>query len=145
MASLEEDYRLLGLIPGATKEEISRAWREIAAMTHPDKVMDPEAKKRAERRFASLNDSYHRVLAALPLAEKDDFVPPPTPASSPARGSERAASPSSEPVSDGSTSEGGVGWRPECEDCLRSGNIGSGCLGFLDSDSQNLNSYWDGE
>jgi hypothetical protein len=49
----------LGLQPGATRDEIARAYRRLALLTHPDVSGDPTA----AQRFASLTDAYHRALA----------------------------------------------------------------------------------
>jgi hypothetical protein len=49
----------LGLDPGASRGEITRAYRRLALLTHPDVSGDPAA----AQRFASLTDAYHRALA----------------------------------------------------------------------------------
>jgi hypothetical protein len=55
----------LGLEPGASRGEITRAYRRLALLTHPDVSGDPTA----AQRFSSLTDAYHRALA-----EADDTV-----------------------------------------------------------------------
>ncbi len=55
----------LGLDPGASRGEITRAYRRLALLTHPDVSGDPAA----AQRFASLTDAYRRALA-----EADDVV-----------------------------------------------------------------------
>ena len=42
--SVRDPYRVLGLIPGATKEEVKRAYRKKAMEFHPDKPGGDEAK-----------------------------------------------------------------------------------------------------
>ncbi len=76
--ALEDDYRLLGVQPDASAEEVKRAWRELAAQSHPDKVADPEAKARAGRRFALMNEAYRRILDS-PGITKASSAPPPEP------------------------------------------------------------------
>jgi len=49
-------YRLLGLEPGATDEEIVRAYRRHAATIHPDRFYDdPERRRQAEEKLKQLN------------------------------------------------------------------------------------------
>jgi hypothetical protein len=54
----------LGLDPGASRSEITRAYRRLALLTHPDVSGDPTA----AQRFASLTDAYHRALAEADVA-----------------------------------------------------------------------------
>lgn len=49
----------LGLEPGATRDDIARAYRRLALLTHPDVSHNPQA----AQRFASLTDVYRRALA----------------------------------------------------------------------------------
>jgi hypothetical protein len=56
---------VLGLDRGASRGEITRAYRRLALLTHPDVSGDPAA----AQRFASLTDAYHRALS-----EADDAV-----------------------------------------------------------------------
>ena len=49
----------LGLGPGASRGDITRAYRRLALLTHPDVSGDPAA----AQRFASLTEAYHRALA----------------------------------------------------------------------------------
>jgi hypothetical protein len=49
----------LGLDPGATRDDIARAYRRLALLTHPDVSGDPLA----AQRFTSLTDAYRRALA----------------------------------------------------------------------------------
>ena len=80
-SSVEDDYRLLGLEPGASKDALKAAWRELAVQHHPDKVIDAEAKKRAERRFCVMDEAYHRILDAL--ADGSTSITPPAQETSP--------------------------------------------------------------
>ena len=58
----------LGLEPGASRSDITRAYRRLALLTHPDVSGDPTA----AQCFASLTDAYHRALA-----EADTVAPRP--------------------------------------------------------------------
>jgi hypothetical protein len=62
-----DDYRLLGLQPGASLHEVKRAYRESAKRWHPDRyagVSDWE-RTRAEEKFKDLQDAYRRILGSL--------------------------------------------------------------------------------
>ncbi len=48
-------YEVLGLLPTATQEEIKRAYRMIAARTHPDRVGEEE---NSSRRFKEATSAY---------------------------------------------------------------------------------------
>lgn len=56
-----DHYQLLGVSPGATAREITRAYREAMKRTHPDRV-GPALRAKAEERSKELNAAY-RVLA----------------------------------------------------------------------------------
>ena len=56
-------FRLLGLEPGASFEDASAAYRNLAAQNHPDKVaqMAPEFRELAERKMRELNAAYDQI------------------------------------------------------------------------------------
>lgn len=59
--AIDEDlYRLLGVSPAATAEEIHRAWRAAVRRLHPDTMGDRPAAEReaAERRLRDLNAAW---------------------------------------------------------------------------------------
>lgn len=58
--SLEQAYSLLGVGPGSTAEEISRAYRNKASMSHPDKVshLSKELQEKAKELTLELNEAY---------------------------------------------------------------------------------------
>ncbi len=59
MIELAADYAALGLAPGASPEEVKRAWRALARRTHPDlNPDDPDAAKR----FTAVQAAYERIL-----------------------------------------------------------------------------------
>ena len=47
-------YYVLGLKPGASSEEVKRAYRKLSLKYHPDKNQDPDA----EEKFKALNNAY---------------------------------------------------------------------------------------
>jgi len=61
--SLEEAYRILGLNAGATAEEISRAYKEKMARSHPDKVnhLSEELQEKAKEIALRLNHAYEVI------------------------------------------------------------------------------------
>lgn len=65
-------YRMLGLAPGATPEEVKTAYRDLAQVWHPDRFPDNERlREKAVRNQQLINEAY-AVLRAL--------EPPPAPA-----------------------------------------------------------------
>jgi hypothetical protein len=57
--AIEEDYRILGLPPGAGTDDIKRAYRKKAKATHPD--TNP-ASETADADFVELNKAYERLV-----------------------------------------------------------------------------------
>lgn len=59
----DSDYARLGLTPEASDAEVKRAWRQLAATHHPDRVahLGPGAVKQATRRFQELQDAYKTI------------------------------------------------------------------------------------
>lgn len=63
MDTLENDYKILEIMPSATDEEVKKAYREMAKKYHPDKVnhLGEEIRRNAEEKFAKMNQSYERI------------------------------------------------------------------------------------
>ena len=61
--SPRDPYQVLGVAPGASAEEIRRAYRELAARYHPDKVehLGEEFKRLAEQRFKEIQAAYQAL------------------------------------------------------------------------------------
>ncbi|ROQ90754.1 J domain-containing protein [Desulfosoma caldarium] len=59
-----KDYQLLGLQPGASIDDVKRAYREMAKKWHPDRYSDapPWARLRAEEKFKDLQEAYQRIV-----------------------------------------------------------------------------------
>jgi DnaJ-domain-containing protein 1 len=56
-------YTILGVEPGASKEEIKAAYHSLAAKYHPDKVqhLGKEFQELAERRFKEIQQAYEHL------------------------------------------------------------------------------------
>lgn len=57
--SLNNEYFVLGLEVGATKDEVKKAYRKIALATHPDRNPGDEQK---ERQFREATDAYNIIM-----------------------------------------------------------------------------------
>jgi len=54
-------YDRLGLMPGASMEEVDRKRRELVKRFHPDRFSDPEKRVRAERVTAEINAAHDAI------------------------------------------------------------------------------------
>ena len=56
-------YKILGIEPSATDEEVKRAYREMAKKNHPDLVsnLGEEVRKAAEKKFQEINAAYETI------------------------------------------------------------------------------------
>ncbi len=56
-------YKILGITPDATDEEVKKAFREMAKKFHPDKVshLGEDVKKAAEEKFRNINQAYETI------------------------------------------------------------------------------------
>lgn len=66
-------YQILDVPFGATREEITRAYRSLMKLTHPDTISDPEQRSKAEERAKLLNAAY-TVLSKPALRTEYDKV-----------------------------------------------------------------------
>ena len=59
----QDPYAVLGVAPGASREEIKAAYRRLAAKYHPDKVqhLGQDFQKLAEERFKEIQRAYDEL------------------------------------------------------------------------------------
>lgn len=64
-----DPYAVLGLLPGASMNEVREAWRALAAENHPDRMLQrgapPEFVDIAREKSAAINEAYARIRAEL--------------------------------------------------------------------------------
>jgi TPR repeat protein len=80
MDDIRECYRILDLEPGASVEEIKRAYRELVKVWHPDRFRsDPKLQAKAGEKLKEINLAYERLskeAAAEASAQRSRPQPP---------------------------------------------------------------------
>ena len=62
MPSIKRSYRILGLPPGAPKEEVKRAYLDLVQVWHPDRFAhNPRLQQKAEDNTKRINDAYEAL------------------------------------------------------------------------------------
>jgi curved DNA-binding protein len=68
----KDPYEVLGLHPGATRDDINRAFRKLAKQHHPDMNPGNEA---AEDKFKTITEAHNQLTGKAPMAP--EILPPP--------------------------------------------------------------------
>ena len=66
---LDDAYKVLGIAPSATNNEVKAAYRKMALKHHPDKVaaLGEDVRKAAEKKFQEINDAKEKIFKARGL------------------------------------------------------------------------------
>lgn len=67
--NLDEAYKILGVSPDSTDEEVKKAYRSMALKHHPDRVatLGEDVKRAAEKKFQEINEAKDKIYKARGL------------------------------------------------------------------------------
>ena len=68
---MTDPYKVLGISPNATNEEVKNAYRELAKKYHPDNYSDSPMAELAEEKMKEVNEAYDEILRIR--AGKSDY------------------------------------------------------------------------
>lgn len=72
MSDLDQCYKLLGLEPGASPEEVNQAYKDLAFIWHPDRIPEDNLRLRqkAEEKLKEINHARDQLRSVRPHASK---------------------------------------------------------------------------
>jgi hypothetical protein len=78
MRDIDRCYKILELEPGASSEELKRAYRDLVKVWHPDRfVDDPQLQQKALEKLKEINEAYARLQSAQPSPQLKTRQPAP--------------------------------------------------------------------
>ena len=62
-SSIEDAYKVLGISPSATDEEVRRAYRDLVRKNHPDRVatLGDDVREAAKKKMQEINEAKERI------------------------------------------------------------------------------------
>lgn len=67
MDDMKRYYEILELEPGASPEEVKRAYRDLAKVWHPDRFShDPPLQQKAQEKLKEINRAYEKLSSYRP-------------------------------------------------------------------------------
>ena len=60
---MQDPYKVLGVSPSATDEEVKDAYRKLAKKSHPDQYADSPLKDLADEKMKEINEAYDAITA----------------------------------------------------------------------------------
>ena len=61
MADYKDPYKVLGVDPSATDDQVKSAYRKLSRKYHPDKYTDSDMKELAEEKMKEVNAAYEQI------------------------------------------------------------------------------------
>lgn len=61
---MNDPYKVLGISPNATEDEIKKAYKELVKKYHPDRYQDSPLSDVAEEKMAEVNEAYDAIINA---------------------------------------------------------------------------------
>ena len=91
MTTSDRFYELLGVSPGASRQELKAAYRDLTKVWHPDRFAhDPRLQQKAEEKLKEINAAYEHLISGKSWLRKTTPAPR---RSSPDEGEQRNSSP----------------------------------------------------
>jgi hypothetical protein len=73
-------FRVLGVHPGASWEEVRQAYKDLVRVWHPDRFQsDPQLQDRAEQQLQRINEAYFTLRSNVFGGRQPEAAPPPKP------------------------------------------------------------------